>query len=118
MRAPAHLALLALLLATSACGRKEIGELCKDADECEFECRLASYPGARRNICTKPCTADSDCPDGTACELQLYCARECKADADCFDGTACDGTRCLPVCERDDQCGNNGCSTPGRLCDP
>ena len=63
------------------------------------------------------CGSDADCPDGTSCHIQVYCARNCKSDADCLDGTACDGTRCLPVCENADQCGNNGCSMPGSLCD-
>ena len=111
------LALLLTAALTAACTHKEIGELCKDADECEFECKLAILPGAERKICAMPCSDNSDCPEGTNCHVQVYCARNCKSDADCFEGTACDGVRCLPVCQSDDQCGNNGCSTPGKLCD-
>ena len=111
------LPLLLAALALAGCARKEIGELCQDDDECEFECRFPSLPGAERKLCAKPCTDDADCPDGTSCHIQVYCARNCKSDADCLDGTACDGTRCLPVCENADQCGNNGCSMPGSLCD-
>ena len=109
--------LLAPLLVLAPACHKEIGELCKDDSECEFECYVASFPGAARTICTKPCDNDADCPAGTNCHLQLNCARDCKTDADCLDGTACDGTRCLPICQSDDQCGNNGCSMPGSLCD-
>ena len=114
---PSVLPLLLAALALAGCARKEIGELCKDDDECEFECKLAVSLGARREICAKPCTDDADCPSGTNCHVGVYCVRDCQTDADCFEGTACDGARCLPVCQSDDQCGNNGCSMPGRLCD-
>lgn len=119
MRTALSLAALALLLAASACGRKDIGELCREADECESEdCTVLGYPGADgKKQCSGPC--GGGCPAGAVCIAGTDCARACKADSDCPDGTACHATfgACFAACESDDQCGTDMCPMPGGLCE-
>lgn len=119
MRDAVSIATLLLLLAAPACGRKEIGELCKDADECESDdCAVLGYPGAEgKKQCSGPC--GGGCPSGAVCIAGTDCARACKADSDCPDGTACHATfgACFAACESDDQCGTDMCPMPGGLCE-
>ena len=111
----------ALLLAAAliACNRKEIGELCKDADECESQdCTPLGYPSADgKKQCSSACAAG--CPAGSVCIAATDCAQACKADSDCPEGTACHPTfgACFAACQTDDQCVNSACPVPGKLCE-
>ncbi len=48
-----------------------IGQVCKDSAQCEGQCvgfgdLLPDY--SHKEICTKPCTGNADCPSTTHCE--------------------------------------------------
>jgi len=109
----------ALLLITTSCGGKDVGELCQEDSDCESDsCRYASSPAARGSLqCTQSC--DESCPDGSVC-VDGSCKRECSSvgsDA-CAEGTACYPTlgACFATCSDDSECGNNTCSSL-TLCD-
>ncbi|HRI06329.1 MAG TPA: hypothetical protein PKW35_00865 [Nannocystaceae bacterium] len=113
------LPLLLAALALAGCARKEIGELCKDDDECETkDCVVLGFPGAEgASQCSSPC--GDGCPDGSVCIAGTDCARACGSNTDCPDDTACHPSlgACFVACTSDDQCGNNACSGASRLCE-
>ena len=108
---------LAVLLST-ACGSKEIGELCEDDSECRTDrCSHASVPAASgTKQCTAPCTGG--CPDGSICVNEM-CMQECDPGApDCAEDTVCDPyfKACFGACSSSDQCAGGTC-TEQMLCE-
>ena len=107
----------AVLLST-ACGSKEIGELCEDSSECRSErCAHAFLPAASgTKQCTDSCTGG--CPDGSICVNEM-CMQECDPSApSCAEDTACDPffKACFGACQEDSDCMNGACSA-SMLCD-
>jgi hypothetical protein len=54
------------------------------------------------NFCTVPCSADTDCPQGAACEKVVtngHCLKSCQGDTDCMGGLTCflDGGASRPM---------------------
>jgi hypothetical protein len=55
-----------------------------------------------------PCSSDSDCASGY-CDDADWCSRICTSDADCNNGTVCISTTsgsnyCFPTCGQDTDC--------------
>ena len=99
------------------CAKKEIGEPCKDARECEFEwCLSATSGNSKRRICTNVCDSDADCPDGGTC-ISATCEATCKSQDDCPPETLCRDGLCLIECRSQDDCVNATCPAPGQVCE-
>ena len=111
-----------LLLALTAvlalgCAKKEIGEPCRDANECEFDsCLSATSSKSSRRICTKVCDSDADCPNMGTC-IGGRCDAACTSQDDCPDETVCRDGLCLVECRSDDDCVNATCPAPGQVCE-
>jgi hypothetical protein len=85
-----HLWLPALFLLSYACGGSpvgpkghEVGASCTKDLDCAKQCTLSVDFGS--GICTRPCTADTDCPQGATCVAVQggVCAVSCRTDNDC-----------------------------------
>ena len=108
---------LGALLHVTACGGKDIGELCEAHAECDGDlCIHASSPAADgTKQCSQPC--EDGCPEGAVC-VNSSCMRGCAESASCPSGTACDPFfgACFASCSGDEDCTNNSCSAR-MLCD-
>lgn len=110
--------LLAFVLLSCA---PPIGEVCADDSECGggSSCQARYYTHLRQcvsdcspdapecpagecvgYVCSLPCEADAECPDGTLCGqphigVGLVCMAACESDADCREATpTCNAGRC------------------------
>ena len=99
------------------CSKKEIGEPCEKADECEYDwCLDASVANSRRNICTKTCDSEADCPNAGKC-IGGTCEATCTSQSDCPEETLCRDGLCLVECRSQDDCINATCPAPGQVCE-
>ena len=108
--------LLAVFLALG-CSKKEIGEPCQEADECEFEsCLSASTAHSHRRVCSKACNSEADCPNEGVC-IGTRCVAGCSSQEDCPDETQCRDGLCAIECRSQDDCENATCPAPGEVCE-
>ena len=109
--------LLALTVVLAlGCSKKEIGQPCEEASECEFElCQLPGGP-SRRSTCTKFCDDSSDCPDQGSC-VGGSCQAACSSQKDCPEETLCSDGLCMAECRSDADCINATCPAPGQVCE-
>jgi hypothetical protein len=88
------------------------GEPCgcdRDCDSGQF-CVSEIDEGWARGACSRWCTTNADCVEGTECVGELQCMKPCETSDDCGVGRTCalDGdsgnTYCIPYCESDEDC--------------
>ena len=108
----------ALVALSLGCAKKDIGQPCEDASECEHDVCLGGTVLAHTNreICTKLCENDADCPDAGMC-IGGSCEATCSSQGDCPDETLCRDGLCLVECRSQDDCVNATCPAPGQVCE-
>ena len=108
---------LAVVVLLLGCTKKEIGEPCEDASECKHDaCAGASVSNSVREVCTKYCSDDADCPDDGKC-IGGSCEATCGSQEDCPEETLCRDGLCLVECRSQDDCINATCPAPGQVCE-
>lgn len=79
-----------------------VGTRCDTDGDCEVDLYCKGDFGGERPICSKACTSDPDCPNGSKCVEGIlnvssqpspgYCVRPCELSPDCETyGSECDG---------------------------
>ena len=102
--------LLATVLLLTAC-QPDVGASspvvdgsCTSNSQCQNQCVTGEHYSAG-NLCSRPCTTDSDCPEAAACVANQgggICAPTCKATSDCTSYSR--GW----ICNHDDHFGSMG----------
>lgn len=111
-RCPHGMLVLAVSLILFSCTDDEIalvavGDACSADEECEggFCFTDATFPDA---YCTRLCSEDGVCPEGSVCHLYQgnykFCMAPCKVDSDCRTGYVCDYGVCRPGCTTNGTC--------------
>jgi hypothetical protein len=73
-----------------------LGVVCSKDPDCEngLTCQLDSADPTNYQICTAPCTAETDClsrfAEYTTCTGVHLCVVTCESNEECVDGTICD----------------------------
>jgi hypothetical protein len=95
-------------------GKKDLGGVCVDGDDCVDGWCNAAYPGG---YCSSQCTSDADCPELSKCFADIatsakMCWKQCQSAWDCRSDQFCapGANICTPKCQ------TGGCNT-GYQCD-
>lgn len=102
---------VALALALASCGKDDpkpapnpgrdntpngLGVVCSKDSDCDngLKCQLDGADPTNYQLCSAPCTAETDCfskfADYTTCNGVKLCVVICESNEDCVDGTICD----------------------------
>lgn len=87
-------ALAVVVFALFAC-KEQLGDRCDSDTACD---EVDGGYCAKVQVCTRDCTADAWCPQGSVCRTygpRQVCLRTCSGDGDCHPDEACTAGACV-----------------------